>query len=327
MVLLLTACSGDTSILQPNGPAASQMRLVWWVLFGLAALMFVFTMTLLVIALRHTPEDDRIPTDESPNTDESFMGSLRFVFISGIGIPAVVLFIVIGLTLVSMQALRVPEDETAMTIEVVGHQFWWEVRYPDYDVTTANEFHIPINTPVKLELYTDDVIHSFWVPELQGKMDMIPGIRNETWLEASRPGTYEGICTEFCGLQHANMRFFVTAQSQENFDTWMQEQQRPARLPQDDDLLQRGWQVFQNEGRCAECHAIRGTNATGDLGPDLTHLAGREWLGAGVVPNTEGYLSGWVIDPQSMKPGVLMPAIDLDGDDLQALVAFLQTLD
>ena len=326
LLLLLTGCETETSILTPMGPAAEHSRTVWWILFFAAAAVFVFVMVVLSIAQFRQPEATN-PNDADDNPDTgSFMGNITFVVMSGVVMPAVVLAGVIAVAVTGMEALSIPEDEVPFTIEVIGHQFWWEVYYPDHNFVTANEIHIPINEPIRILLRAEDVIHSFWVPELQGKMDLLPDQVNETWIEASYPGQYAGVCAEFCGLQHANMRFVVVARTPDDFETWVDQQQQPAPAPQGD-IVQEGWRVFQDEGRCAECHTIIGTNATGVLGPDLTHFASRLTIGAGTVPNTEGHLYGWIIDAQSIKPGSLMPPIALTGEQLDALVAFMYTLE
>jgi cytochrome c oxidase subunit 2 len=200
------------------------------------------------------------------------------------------------------------------------------VRYPDQEFVTANEIHIPTDQPVQVRLTSDDVIHSFWIPELHGKMDMIPGVTNTFWIEASEPGIYWGVCTEFCGIQHAKMAFPLVAKPAEEFAAWVESQQQPAPAPETE-LTQNGQEIFLNSA-CIYCHAVEGTNATGDLGPDLTHFASRLTLGAGAFENNMGNLSGWIVDPQQMKPGNLMPASsDLTGPELQALLAYLATLE
>jgi cytochrome c oxidase subunit 2 len=281
-------------------------------------------MSLLAIALFHEPDNHEVDTDDNPDTG-AFMGNLTFVVANGIVMLGIVLTGVIVLTISGIHAISLPQDAFPFTIEVIGHQYWWEVNYPDHNFVTANEIHIPVNEPIRIVLRTDDVIHSFWIPELQGKMDMIPGQVNETWIEANETGQFAGICAELCGLQHANMRFIVISHTRNEFDTWVTHQQQAATVPQSD-IIQEGWRVFQDEGTCAECHAINGTNATGTLGPDLTHFASRLTLGAGTIPNKEGHLSGWIIDSQSIKPGSLMPPIPLSGEELEALVSYLYTL-
>jgi cytochrome c oxidase subunit II len=326
LFLLLTGCEAETSILTPMGPAANRIRLIWWILFFAAAGVFTFVMVLLAIALFTQPKPNETnDTDNNPDTGP-FMGNVTFVIMNGVVMPAVVLAGVILVTITGMEALSIPEDDVPFTIEVIGHQFWWEVYYPDHNFVTANEIHIPVNEPIRILLRAEDVIHSFWIPEIQGKMDMLPDQVNETWIEASQPGQYAGVCAEFCGLQHANMRFVVVARTADDFEAWVAEQQRPAPAPQGD-IVQEGWRVFQEEGDCAECHTIIGTNATGTLGPDLTHFASRLTIGAGAVPNNEGHLYGWILDAQSIKPGSLMPPIALTGEQVEALVAFMYTLD
>jgi cytochrome c oxidase subunit 2 len=212
-----------------------------------------------------------------------------------------------------------------LRIHVTGVQWWWRVFYPEEQVTTANEIHIPTNRPVELLLDTNDVIHSFWVPRLHGKVDMIPGKTNTLVLQADTPGEYVGECAEFCGTQHARMHLRVIAQSPEEFDAWLQAQSQPAPSPPEG-ILREGQQIFLGSA-CVYCHAIRGTNASGVIGPDLTHLASRRTLAAGTVPNTRGYLMGWIADPHGIKPGNRMPPTYLDADDLDALVTYLESLE
>ena len=177
---------------------------------------------------------------------------------------------------------------------------------------------------MQLTLTSMDVIHSFWVPQLHGKIDLIPGTATTLWLRADQPGEYRGMCAEYCGVQHAKMQFLVVAEPPDQFQAWLDLQRQPAAVPTDP-LAQRGLQVFLSSS-CVTCHAIRGTSATGALGPELTHLASRRTLGAGILPNTRGTLAGWIADPQSIKPGVHMPPSDLTGEQLQALVVYLETL-
>jgi cytochrome c oxidase subunit 2 len=188
---------------------------------------------------------------------------------------------------------------------------------------TANEIHIPVDVPVRLKLLSEDVIHSFWVPAIGGKTDMIPGQTNVTWIEATRVGTYRGVCAEFCGLQHARMAFVLVAKSAEDFAAWWDAQLLPAPEPTTD-LIQEGLNTFTL--RCGACHAVRGTRAGGKLGPDLSHLMSRKTLAAGTLPNVIEHLSDWIADPQSIKPGNPMPEVDLSARELNAIVAYLGTL-
>jgi cytochrome c oxidase subunit 2 len=217
---------------------------------------------------------------------------------------------------------------TAVTIAITGHQWWWEVQYedavPERRISTANELHIPTNRSVVLKVTSRDVIHSFWVPNLQGKRDLTPGYTTAIWLKADRPGRYRGQCAEFCGVQHAHMAFELVAESNEVFDAWRREMLQPAREPPDP-VAAAGHDVFM-QARCPACHTIRGTQAAGLAGPDLTHIARRTSLGAGTLPNTPEHLTAWIRDPQASKPGNQMPPNPLPADAVQALVAYLQTL-
>jgi cytochrome c oxidase subunit 2 len=224
-----------------------------------------------------------------------------------------------------MRALPAPGEGAALTIDVTGFQWWWEVRYGDAAVTTANEIHLPVGQPVDVRLTSHDVIHSFWVPQLHGKLDVNPGHITTLRLIADEPGVYWGECAEYCGIQHANMRLVVVVEAPEAFQQWLARMQQPAAVP-GEALAQRGQDVFLSSN-CLFCHRVSGTDATGELGPDLTHVASRLTLGAGVAANTRGSLGGWVADPHSLKPGVLMPPSDLSGEDLQALLAYLETLE
>jgi cytochrome c oxidase subunit 2 len=221
--------------------------------------------------------------------------------------------------------------QVAAKLNVVGHQWWWEVRYHDKDpsrtFTTANELHIPVGQPVSVELATADVIHSFWVPALSGKMDTIPGQHNSLWLQADKPGVYRGQCTEYCGQQHAHMGFMVIAQAPEQFSAWWQNQLEGPRVlgsGVSDAQAQQGQAVFMR--RCAVCHSVRGTMALGKVGPDLSHLMQRQTIAAGTLANTPATLSGWISDPQHVKPGNFMPTLPLSGTELSELRNFLQTL-
>jgi cytochrome c oxidase subunit 2 len=211
---------------------------------------------------------------------------------------------------------------------VTGHQWWWDVRYdahvPAHRVRTANEIHIPVGQPILLKLRTSDVIHSFWVPSLHGKRDLIPGQTNTLWLQADRPGTYRGQCAEFCGHQHAHMGLLVVAEPPERFAGWQERQRQPAAEPADA-LARRGREVFV-AGPCALCHAVRGTEAAAEVAPDLTHLGSRLTIAAATLANTPGHLAGWIVDPQRLKPGSHMPPMSLAADDLQALLAYLGSL-
>ena len=250
-----------------------------------------------------------------------------FVAIAG-GITVVTLIALLFDTIVighSLETLRTPD---ALRIQVTGYQWWWDVQYENpvagLRVTTANELHIPVGRPVAIDLLSSDVIHSFWVPNLQGKIDLVPGRKNELWLQADRPGTYRGQCAEYCGVQHAHMALVVIAEPEDLFQRWLTANRASAPLPQTAQQV-RGREVIER-GPCAMCHAVQGTAASARMGPDLTHIASRSSLAAGTVPNTRGYLAGWIVDPQHLKPGNHMPPTGLRDDELQAVLAYLEML-
>jgi cytochrome c oxidase subunit 2 len=246
----------------------------------------------------------------------------------GVIVPIIILSIVLVYTLFTGRALAFVSEPDDLTIKVIGHRYWWEIHYPDHEFTTANEIHIPIGQPVTFRLMSADVIHSFWIPELHGKLELIPGKTDALVIQADEPGVYRGHCGEFCGLQHSLMYFIVVAQPPDEFAAWVANQQRSAAQPTDPTLV-RGQQVFLGSA-CVYCHIIQGTtseNATETVGPDLTHIASRRTLASGVLENNRGNMGGWVIDPQSIKPGNRVPGVNLSLEDLQALLVYLESLE
>lgn len=324
--ILLAGCATDQraanipSVLDPRGPEADSIVLLWWVMFGLGAIVLAIVGGILIyIAVKGRGRDG----DSSNGLINEDSGQ-RWIWLGGVVLPLILLPIAFAFNLGSLAALSNPTQE-AVIIEVTGHRWWWEVRYPNEDVVTANEIHIPVGQPVQLRLASADVIHSFWVPQLHGKIDMVPGEVNTLRLEAGEAGQYRGICAEFCGAQHARMQFVVVASPPEDFQTWIADQQQPAPEPASE-ITRRGQQVFLGSA-CVYCHTVRGTNASGEVGPDLTHLGSRRTLAAGVLPNNRGNLAGWILDPQHIKPGNLMPPTNLPADDLIPLLEYLDTLD
>lgn len=312
-LLLFAACHRHhpQSALHPVSEAAEAIATLWWVMFAVLAVAFVIVMAFVLFAIRRP----RTPT-EAPG------GNMRFVIVSGIVIPGVIL---VGLLVYSLQttvALR--RSVTGPLIEVTGFQWWWDVRYPGHGIVTANEIHIPVGQPVRLKLRAHDVVHSFWIPNLHGKIDMLPEVVNDFWIEADRPGIWRGQCAEFCGRQHALMAFKVVALPRDQFDAWIAERQQQPPAPASPELT-RGQKVFF-DAACHICHTIRGTRAVGRLGPDLTHLGSRLTLAAGTVDNTAAHLAAWIREPQTIKPGNRMPPTPLEADDLNALVSYLQSL-
>jgi cytochrome c oxidase subunit 2 len=238
-----------------------------------------------------------------------------------------------GLTLASYLTDRaiarsVPAGEPVLSVEIVANQWWWDIRYhfpdPSKNVRTANELHLPVGVPAMIYLKSNDVIHSFWVPNLAGKQDLIPGKLTDAVLVPRRTGQYRGQCAEYCGVQHAHMALDVTVESKADFARWLATQQRPAPAPANP--LERAGYDYVTTRECSSCHAIAGTSASGQVGPDLTHLIGRRSIAAGTYPMTRGHLYAWIADPQSAKPGNYMPVVGLDAEQLHAIVAYLETL-
>lgn len=322
---VLGGCAGSPSILNTHSGYADRTATLSWVLFGIATLVFIIVTVLVTIAiLRGRGHDEEEPVRNGPRAEDR--RTILLVLVSGAVIPAVVLvaLMLIGISIEQAEAAA----NSTLTVEVVGHRWWWEVRYPQQGITTANEIHIPAGQAVTVKLTTGDVIHSFWVPQLHGKIDLIPGQTNTISLEADSPGVYEGQCAEFCGLQHANMRFLVIADDDAAFERWVMRQQRPAPQVVDavDSLVFEGQQAFLGSA-CVYCHTIRGTSASGFIGPDLTHIASRRTIGAGILENTPGNLAGWIVNSQALKPGNLMPPMNLDASQVQAIIAYLETLE
>ncbi len=324
------------------GPHASPVTSLTWFLLGISVVVIlIFTVAVIwgTIARRQRTTDDALSVDD---VGRSHSG-LAWVYI-GMPLTLVVLVVALFWTMIVMARIDQPATPTTLTIEVTGRQWWWQVRYPAQGggraFETANEIHIPAGQPVLVKLRGGDVIHSFWVPALAGKTDTIPGRDNVTWLQADKPGIYRGQCTEYCGTQHAHMAFFVIAEPAKAFTAWRRNQERPAtpvpvapavaprltpvayQAPRAPMLAGAGESLFVQH--CGMCHAMRGTAAHGNRGPDLTHLMTRRTLAAGTLSNTVNNLSGWISDPAAQKPGVHMPITDLSGPQLQAVVAYLK---
>jgi cytochrome c oxidase subunit II len=249
----------------------------------------------------------------------AWLGRHGAIVAGGIAFPLVVLFALLVYSLLRASSLSGGEGP-ALRIEVTGHQWWWQVAYlaPEgaIDFVTANELRIPVGQPVEVRLRSADVLHSFWVPNLAGKLDLIPGKENRLRLATARAGTFRGQCAEYCGGPHAQMAFFVVAEEQDAFEKWREQQRLPASASND---------LFNARG--AACHTVRGTSAAGTLGPDLTHVGSRVSIGAGILPNNKAAIAGWVASSQHLKPGNLMPSFrELSGEELQALAAYVDSL-
>jgi cytochrome c oxidase subunit II len=314
---------GWQSALDPQGPQAASLHWLIWVFFAVSAIIWTLVMLVLVIALlrRRASGQEPVSTNQAGERRAS-------VFVAG-SLAATILTVG-ALTLISYLSTHsvAASPNAPIHIRVRGFQWWWEVTYldptPSRNFITANEIHIPVGQPVTVDLLAMDVIHSFWVPNLAGKQDLIPGRLNQLTFTASRPGRYRGQCAEFCGLQHAHMAMLIVADEPQEYERWRERQiaTAPAAATPEQD---RGRQVF-TEKACAACHAIRGTPAAGTLGPDLTHVAGREYIGAGVMPTTRGSLAAWIADPQGAKPGNNMPLVPLSAEELRSVSAYLASL-
>ena len=321
----LDAChDAPLNYMYGHGPvASSEARLGWWLVIVSGVVVAVVALLVVAGALHRPAKREPMALERTGSH-----GGLLWIYLGGLLLPALILIVSFGFTLGTLHATVRPPRDPAATVRIIGHRWWWEVRYVDRDPTktiiTANEIHVPVGQPVRLELTSADVIHSFWVPQLAGKTDVIPGVTNVAWLQADSAGVYRGACTEYCGLQHANMSPIVVAESPVAFQTW-EAGQRASASPPADPGAAAGEAVFQKSA-CATCHAIRGSEALGNVGPDLTHLASRLTLAAGTLENTRGNLAGWIGNAQGIKPGNDMPVMTLAPNDLQALLAYLETL-
>jgi cytochrome c oxidase subunit II len=321
-VLLVGGC-GYMPVLEPAGPGARGIANLWWILFFMTAIPATIVILLLLVAVRKGRRRAGDTSGQPPPASHQH----AYIIWGGAVIPAVILVTLLFFTFRVGREVAHPPRPAALTVELTGHQFWWEVRYPDHDVVTANEIHLPAGEVAHFVLRSADVIHSFWVPPLHGKIDMVPGHVNHFWLEPEEPGIYRGFCAEFCGAQHALMQLLVIAQPEDEFAAWVERTRQPAAMPEDPPAV-RGQEVFV-QAACNQCHTVRGMfelRVTGVVGPDLTHVASRRTLAAAVMPNTTDNLRQWVRDPHVRKPGNRMPATPLEPKDLDALLAFLQTL-
>lgn len=316
----VAGCGGQQSIVAPRSHQTHVIALIWWWMLGASAVVFVGAAGLLLLSFVRRHEEG-LPVF---GKRERVANGMVVVF--GIFVPLVVLLALFGAT--DIYAIRYTQapaaGSTRMTVDVVGRQWWWEVRYPGSSAVTANEVHIPTGERVQVVATTGDVIHSLWVPRLARKIDMIPGRENRILLETPDAGTYLGQCSEFCGLQHAHMRLTVVAQAPASFRAWLANMAKPAPAPAGA-RAHEGERLFASRG-CGGCHALRGTEAAGTVGPDLTHLASRATLAAVTIPNDERELEAWIEDPQAIKPGNHMPDLGLSRAEAQTIAAYLQEL-
>lgn len=323
---LIAGCQRPQSTLYAAGPAAQRISDLSWMMVALFLAITVIMWVLIIVPLRRRRGSftEHAPIDAG--------GGKAWIGWGGFAIPVIILTFIFVVGLAAMARFPVHHGG-AMSLEpqirLTGHQWWWEVAYlegnTEQHFKTANEIHIPVGKPVDIELRSVDVIHSFWVPALHGKVDLVPGMSNYIRIQADRPGTYRGQCAEFCGAQHAHMGIIVVAEDAAAYEAWLQGQRQEAAEP-DGPEAQRGRQIFL-AGPCSNCHQVRGTRAGGTVAPDLTHLASRRNIAANSFPNDTAHLSAWVTRAQAMKPAAAMPNItQFEGQDLSALVAYLQQL-
>jgi len=319
--LVAGGCGRDQSVLHPESEPAREIATLFWWMLGISAVVIGGALVLLLLGWlrREQPGIPLLGGAERLTTGVVIVFGIVIPLTVNVGVFVVANFVV-------AQATDAPNPRTTpLTVAVVGHQWFWEVRYPGTSgAVTANELHIPAGTRVNVVATSDDVIHSFWVPQLNRKIDMIPGRTNRVLLESDHVGRYRGQCAEFCGLQHAHMRFSVTVEPPARFRAWLAEQARD-RMPPRNAGARLGEGVFLDAG-CASCHTIRGTTGRGEIGPDLTHVGSRDTLAALTIPNTPPELASWIRDPQHIKPGNRMPALALTGAQRAALVAYLEGL-
>ncbi|HJT86419.1 MAG TPA: cytochrome c oxidase subunit II [Bryobacteraceae bacterium] len=329
--LLSAGCAGvHQSAVDAAGPQAGRIAALWWFFLALLGVIFVvviaFTFWALLRRGRGIDTESIEQLHIAPSATEH-----RLTWVVGTATAATVLILLLLLVVSVSTGKAVAElgnKQKGLVVEVTGNQWWWYVRYLNDDasriVVTANEIHIPVGRPVMIRETSNDVIHSFWVPNLHGKRDLIPSRVTTEWIEAAHPGRYRGQCAEFCGLQHAHMAIWVVAEPERQFEAWMNHQLQPAAAPSNADQ-ERGQQIFLSHA-CVLCHTISGTPAAGSAGPDLTHVGSRSTLAAGTLANTKGNLASWVRDPQTIKPGNHMAVVPLRSEEIQPLADYLESL-
>jgi len=323
MPIFLAGCGGRQSALDAHGVSAIGIKQLIILITAVCSVVWAAVMVALIVALWRRRTERARPIDLEPHLERRMFGTV-------LGATIATTLIITGFTVASFfttRALGIAGGDE-LIIRVRGSQWWWNVEYldPQLDKTfqTANEIHLPVGRNVHLKLEGDDVIHSFWVPSLAGKQDLIPGRVNELTIRAERAGIYRGQCAEFCGLQHAHMAFLVVAEPQDQFDRWVNAQRQPAATASGPEI-ESGRDTFLSKP-CAACHTIRGTPASGTTGPDLTHVGGRKTIAAGLFETTRGSLAAWIADPQTLKPGNNMPMVPLTSEELRALSAYMASL-
>jgi len=317
--IFLSGCIPTPNVLNPRSSVASSEAGLYNIVLVIAAGVFLLVeggLIFTIIKHRRKKGDTSEPEQITGNT------KLEIIWTA---IPVVLVITLFILTLNTMKAVAAPPPAKGdLNVVVIGHRWWWEFDYPDLGIKTADELHIPAGVTVQITLQSADVIHSFWIPQLTGKTDVIPGQTNHTWLNVTDMGTYSGQCSEFCGIEHANMRFNVIVQSAADFQTWAASQKLPAPAPQTD-LEKAGAQIV-TQGICSACHTVDGTSAKGLVGPNLTHLYSRSIFAGGIAPLTDANLIAWITNSAAMKPGSLMASVHVSQQDVDKVLAYLKTL-
>ncbi len=333
LVVRMLALTRAQSSLFPAGTQADQINRLWWLFFAVLLAVYILVSVVLFVAIsrRRSKPTETSAADEVESPPPERERRVTRVVASSVAVTILILFVLLILDFFTGRSIYALGESAGdpLVIKVTGHQWWWAVQYeneadPTKIIQTANEIHVPVGRPIKLSLNSNDVIHSFWVPNMHGKKDLVPGHPTETWLRADKPGVFRGQCAEFCGQEHALMRLTFVAESPDDFANWQSAALKDAPAPTNASVA-RGQQVFTST-QCMMCHAISGTNARATVGPNLTHVASRLTLASGAIPNTRGYLAGWIANPQTIKPGVRMPPTALSSEDLNALIDYLETL-
>lgn len=327
LLILVPGFHGRQTPLNPAGPQALHIEHTLFLIFSITSIVtaIVFAVLALGVLRQHSKGEMPPPFEIDPKTERRAM----WIVGGAIGITVILLFVMMISSFITSHATAVLANSTGLKINVYGHEWWWEIEYPNEEqpyriIRTANEIHVPVGTVVDIHGTSRDVIHSFWAPNIHGKKDLLPGYWNDLTIEVDQPGTWRGQCAEFCGLQHAHMAFNIVAQSREDFDNWYLAQLKPSAEPQTAEEIH-GRDVFLSHP-CVMCHTVRGTIANSTVGPDLTHIASRSTIAAGTLVNNKGNLAGWIANAQSIKPGCRMPPNPMPANDLNDLVAYLESL-
>jgi cytochrome c oxidase subunit II len=322
------ACGGSQNALDSAGIQAGRLESLWWIFFWVTAAVYAIVMAILIAAVlrrRRADENTTPETKPDPGREQSTANVVKIA----VALTLLTMFTLMVLSFRTGRAISTLSGETSpIEIQITGNQWWWDVEYrdpiPSMNIRTANELHLPVGRPVKLTLQSLDVIHSFWIPNMHGKMDLIPGYKTTFYFRPDEVGTYFGQCAEFCGYQHAKMRLVLFVESREDYEKWAAAQ-RTVPLSPAEPVAQRGQQLFL-QSVCTQCHTVLGTSANARVGPDLTHVASRHFIASASLRNVREHLSTWITDPQRIKPGVRMPMNRYSEEDLNALVTYIENL-